>query len=203
MSTPAATHPGSSTAAPSRPNDRRASATHLSENTLWQPFLGWRGMKIQAAYPGAGPVHTRSQVINIPLPPHKGALRPHCPHSAPKALAAQSCLICQPVLEGKFVFQTLKNQHLGWRQYSGNWYNLILPHILISFPLLTVHTHDCCPAQYFNLELQFLKTSVKYFCYIKVPCFEEPMGVEKVSLEMSLNYNFNLFALCDKYIWLY
>lgn len=128
---------------------------------------------------------------------------PTAPTAPPKALAAQSCLICQPVLEGKFVFQTLKNQHLGWQQYSGNWYNLILPHILISFPLLTVHTHDCCPAQYFNLELQFLKTSVKYFCYIKVPCFEEPMGVEKVSLEMSLNYNFNLFALCDKYIWLY
>lgn len=43
---------------------------------------------------------------------------------------------------------------------------------------------------------------VKHFCDIKVPCFEEPMGVEKVSLEMSLNYNFNLVALCDKYIWL-
>lgn len=42
--------------------------------------------------------------------------------------------------------------------------------------------------------------SVKHSCYIKVPCFEEPMGVEKVSLEMSLNYDFNLFALCDKYI---
>lgn len=34
--------------------------------------------------------------------------------------------------------------------------------------------------KYFNTKLQqFLKMSVKHFCCIKIPCFEELMGVEK------------------------
>lgn len=61
------------------------------------------------------------------------------------ASAAQSHLICQPVLGGKFTFQTLKNQCLSRQQFSGNRHNQILPYILISFPLLT-NTNDCCPA---------------------------------------------------------
>lgn len=43
---------------------------------------------------------------------------------------------------------------------------------------------------------------IRTFC-IKVPCFEEPVGVEKISLEMSLNYILGLVALCGKYFWLY
>lgn len=78
------------------------------------PFLGRWGMKIQEAYHAVCPVHTHGQVSNYSnasswrSPPLTG-------------LAAQSCLICQPVLEGKCIFPTLKYLCLGWQQYSGDW----------------------------------------------------------------------------------
>lgn len=150
--------------------------------------------------------HSLNRPFTSPImPPHKEPPQtPSSPAAPQTALAVQSRWICQSVLGGKFTFQTEKSVSrlaaLVWKLIKSN---SVLYFNFLPLPKL-IHTRLLPSIQYFNPKLQqFLKMSVKHFYYIKVPCFEEPMGVEKVSLEMSLNYNFNLFALCDKYIWLY
>lgn len=63
-----------------------------------------------------------------------------------------------------------------WRQITS---------IMVSF--LTESVHDCCPA-HTDSKLNYSSVlKCPTFC-IKVPCFEEPVGVEKISLEMSQLY---------------
>lgn len=115
-------------------------------------------------------------------------------HHALEQSVALANFVCKQVLVGKFTLQALNTQCLGWQHFFGNKSDL-------QCVFLTELVHDCCPAQTTS-KLNY-SSILKCQTCIKVPCFEEPMRVEKVSLEMSLNCIFNLFALCGKYFWLY
>lgn len=107
-------------------------------------------------------------------------------HHALEQSAALANFICKQVLVGKFTLQALNTQCLGWQHFFGNKSDL-------QCVFLTELVHGCCPAQTTS-KLNY-SSILKCQTCIKVPCFEEPMRVEKVSLEMSLNCIFNLFAL--------
>lgn len=114
---------------------------------------------------------------------------------APERSVALASFICKQVLGGKVTLQTLNTQCLGWQ------HSLETNQIYNVFFLIELE-HDCCPA-HTTSKLNYSSILKCQTLCIKVPCFEEPMGVEKVSLEMSLNCIFNLVALCGKYFWLY
>lgn len=150
--------------------------------------------------------HSLTRPFTSPImPPHKGEPPPGdaiIPRSTPNSISSTVPLNL-PTSPGRHVY--ISNSEKSVSRLAAVFWKLIKSNSVLYFNFLPlpklIHTRLLPSIQYFNPKLQqFLKMSVKHFYYIKVPCFEEPMGVEKVSLEMSLNYNFNLFALCDKYI---
>lgn len=144
---------------------------------------------------GVSSLHALAKSLTIPMSLYKRySQRQPCLPPCTRAVSSTSQLLCKQVLVGKFTLQALNTQCLGWQHFFGNKSDL-------QCVCLTELVHDCCPAQTTS-KLNY-SSILKCQTCIKVPCFEEPMRVEKVSLEMSLNCIFNLFALCGKYFWLY